>query len=103
MLLLDCGSSSGRERCVTTSHIQEAKRFLNLIERRGLDEITERRKIQYLLACSDLHYRICNYPIAIYYAEEALKKAKEFGFVLEVLPARNRLSHLCQMLVPNVL
>ena len=103
MLLLDCGSSSGRERCVTTSHIQEAKRFLNLIERRGLDEITERRKIQYLLACSDLHYRICNYHMAIYYAEEALKKAKEFGFVLEVLPAQNRLSHLCQMLEPNEL
>lgn len=103
MLLLDCGSSSGRERCVTASHIQEANRFLNLIERRGLSEITERRKIQYLLACSDLHYRISNYHMAIYYAEEALKKAKEFGFVLEVLPAQNRLSHLCQMLVPTVL
>ena len=98
MLLLDCGSTSGRERCVSSSHIQEAERFLELLQKRGLDEITERRKIQFLLARSDLQYRMNNYQTAIRDAETALEKAKELGFMLEVMPARNRLNHICQLL-----
>lgn len=98
MLLLDCGSTSGRERCVSASHVHEAKRFLDLLQRRGLDEITERRKIQFLLARADLRYRMCDYQMAIHDAEAALEKAEELGFILEVLPARNRLTHICQFL-----
>ena len=98
MLLLDCGSTSGRERCVSSSHIQEAERFLELLQKRGLDEITQRRKIQFLLARSDLQYRMNNYQTAIHDAETALEKAKELGFMLEVMPARNRLNHICQLL-----
>lgn len=98
MLLLDCGSTSGRERCVSVDHIQEAKRFLDLLQRCGLDEITERRKIQFHLACSDLQYRMCNYQGALHNAEKALKKATELGFSLEVAPASNRLSRICQLL-----
>lgn len=101
MLLLDCGSTSGRERCVSVNHIQEAQRFLDLLQRRGLDEITERRKIQFLLACSDLQYRMCNYQMAIRNAEVALKKANQLGFALEVMPARKRLTHICQLLASS--
>ena len=98
MLLLDCGSTSGRERCVSVSHIQEAKRFLDLLQRCGLDEITERRKIQFHLACSDLQYRMRDYQGALHDAEGALKKAKELGFSLEITPASNRVSHISQLL-----
>lgn len=98
MLLLDCGSTSGRERCVSASHIKEAKRFLDTIQRRGLDDITERRKIQFYLAVSDLQYRLGNYQTALDDAGGALEKAKELGFLLEVVPARNRICHISHLL-----
>lgn len=98
MLLLDCGSTSGRERCVSHTHVAEAKRFLDLFQKRGLDEITQRRKLQFLLAHSDLQYRLSNYQAAENDANQALDKAKELGFLLEVMPARNRINHIRQLL-----
>lgn len=99
MLLLDCGSTSGRERLVSEAHVAEAKRCLDLLQRQGLDEITQRRKLQFMLACSDLQYRQCNYQAAAQQAHQALDKAKELGFVLEVMPAYGRIEHIRQLLV----
>lgn len=98
MLLLDCGSTSGRERCVSGTHIREAERFLGLLQKDGLDEITQRRKLQFLLARSDLLYRLCNYQGAVQEANRALEKAKELGFLLEVMPAEGRINHIRQLL-----
>lgn len=98
MLLLDCGSTSGRERCVTDTHVAEAKRFLDLFQKRGLDEVTQRRKLQFLLAYSDLQYRQSNYKAAVNEAQKALDKAEELGFQLEVMPASHRINHIRQLL-----
>ena len=98
MLLLDCGSTSGRERCVSSVHVTEAKRFLGLLQKHGLDKITQRRKLQFLLACSDLQYRLSNYQTAVHEAHQALDKANELGFLLEVMPARDRINHIRQLL-----
>ena len=98
MLLLDCGSTSGRERCVSDTHVAEAKRSLDLLQKQGLDEITQRRKLQFMLACSDLEYRQSNYQAAAQQALQALGKAKELGFSLEVMPAHDRIKHIRQLL-----
>ena len=98
MLLLDCGSTSGRERCVSDTHVAEAKRFLDLLQKQGLDEITQRRKLQFMLACSDLQYRQSNYHAASQLAHQALEKAKMLGFSLEVMPANDRIKHIRQLL-----
>ena len=98
MLLLDCGSTLGRERCVSASHVTEAKRFLDLLQKCGLDEITQRRKLQFLLARSDLQYRLSNYHAAEHEAHQALDKAKKLGFLLEVMPAHSRINHIRQLL-----
>lgn len=98
MLLLDCGSTSGRERCVSGTHVREAKRFLDLLQKQGLDEITQRRKLQFMLACSDLQYRQSNYQAAAQQAHQALDRAKELGFLLEVMPAYDRIKHIRQLL-----
>ncbi|XP_078382863.1 uncharacterized protein LOC144665509 isoform X1 [Oculina patagonica] len=98
MLLLDCGSTLGRERCVSGTHVAEAKRFLDLLQKHGLNEITQRRKLQFLLACSDLQYRLSNYKAAVHDAHQALDKAKELGFLLEVMPTSDRINHIRQLL-----
>ena len=98
MLLLDCGSTSGRERCVSGTHVAEAKRFLDLLQKQGLDEITQRRKLQFMLACSDLQYRQSHYQAAAQQAHQALDKAKELGFLLEEMPADGRIKHIRQLL-----
>lgn len=97
MLLLDCGSTSGRERCVSSGHVKEASKFLALLEGDGLDDITERRKLQFLLARSDLHYRLSNHQEAVRNAHQALEKAKQLGFLLEEMPARDRINHIRQL------
>ena len=98
MLLLDCGSTSGRERCVSATHIAEAKRFLDLLQKQGLDKITQRRKLQFMLACSDLQYRQSNYQAAAQQAHQALHMAEKLGFSLEVIPACDRIKHIRQLL-----
>lgn len=98
MLLLDCGSTSGRERCVSSDHVQEASRFLDLLQSHSLDDITQRRKLQFLLARSDLYYRLSNYQGAVHEAHQALEKANELGFLLEVMPVRGRINHIRQLL-----
>jgi len=102
MLLLDCGSTSGRERCVSGTHVAEAKRFLDLLQKQGLDEITQRRKLQFMLACSDLQYRQSNYQAAAQQAHQALEKAKKLGFSLEVMPANDRIKHIRQLLASEI-
>ena len=97
MLLLDCGSTSGRERCVSDTRVAEAKIFLDLLQKQGLDEITQRRKLQFMLACSDLQYRQSNYQTAAQLAHQALDKAKTLGFSLEVRPAHDRIEHIRQL------
>lgn len=98
MLLLDCGSTSGRERCVSATHVTEAKRFLDLLQEQGLDKITQRRKLQFMLACSDLQYRQSNYQAAAQQAHQALHMAEKLGFSLEVIPACDRIKHIRQLL-----
>ena len=98
MLLLDCGSTSGRERRVSKEHVMEASKFLTILQNNGLDDITERRKLQFLLARSDLDYRLSNYQAAASSAHQALEMAQEYGFLLEEMPARDRIYHNRQLL-----
>ena len=98
MLLLDCGSTSGRERSVSKEHVMEASKFLTVLQNNGLDDITERRKLQFLLARSDLDYRLSNYQAAASSAHQALEMAQEYGFLLEEIPARDRIYHNRQLL-----
>ena len=98
MMLLDCGSTSGREWCVSDEHVMEASRFLALLQNDGLDEITERRKLQYFLARSDPYYRLSNYQAAARYAYRALEVAQKYGFRLEEMPARDQIYHNRQLL-----
>ena len=98
MLLLDCGTTSGRERTTCSCHIAEAKKFLDALKSHGLDGMTKRRRLQFLLASSDLQYRLSNYHTAVHLAHEAMARALEWGFHLEVLPARERLNHVCHLL-----
>ena len=98
MMLLDCGSTSGREWCVSDEHVMEASRFLALLQNDGLDEITERRKLQYFLARSDPYYRLSNYQAAARYAYRALEVAQKYGFRLEEMLARDQIYHNRQLL-----
>ena len=76
----------------------EASKFLTVLQNNGLDDITERRKLQFLLARSDLDYRLSNYQAAASSAHQALEMAQEYGFLLEEMPARDRIYHNRQLL-----
>ncbi|XP_031563213.1 uncharacterized protein LOC116298799 [Actinia tenebrosa] len=90
MLLLDCRTSTGRQRTVSKENIKEAKKYLDVIRERYWQETTRGEKIQFFLAQSDLHYRMELYEEAEEYALEALSMAEKFGFNTEIQLVNDR-------------
>ena len=95
---LNCDTRAAREQITSDKCIADAQTYLREVQEKCKDEMSERLKIQFLRAKSDLNYRLGEFKTAQSEASQALSLAETLGFNLEIIPIRERLEDISKLI-----
>ncbi|KAK2549799.1 hypothetical protein P5673_029620 [Acropora cervicornis] len=95
---LNCDTRAAREQITSDKCIADAQTYLREVQEKCKDEMSERLKIQFLRAKSDLNYRLGEFKTAQSEASQALSLAETLGFNLEIIPIRERLQDISKLI-----
>lgn len=90
LLDLNCHTRPARSHPTSIQSITDAKTILEKVQKNYRNEISERQKIQFFVAKSDLNYRLGNLQAALRYANQALSLAETHGSSLEITAIKER-------------
>ena len=90
LLDLNCHTRAARKEPTSSQSIADAKTYLEKVQENYPNEISERQKIQFFVAKSDLNYRLGNLQAALRYANQALSLAETHGSSLEITAIKER-------------
>ena len=95
---LNCDTRAAREQITSDKCIADAQTYLREVQEKCKDEMSERLKIQFLRAKSDLNYRLGEFKTAQSEASQALSLAETLGFKSEIIPIRERLEDISKLI-----
>ena len=95
---LNCDTRAAREQITSDKSIADAQTYLREVQEKCKDEMSERLKIQFLRAKSDLNYRLGEFKAAQSEASQALSLAETLGFKSEIIPIRERLEDISKLI-----
>ena len=95
---LNCDTRAAREQITSDKSIADAQTYLREVQEKCKDEMSERLKIQFLRAKSDLNYRLGEFKAAQSEASQALSLAETLGFNSEIIPIRERLEDISKLI-----
>lgn len=90
LLDLNCRTRPAREHSISSKSIADAKNCLETVHEKYQNEMSEAQMIQFLVAKSDLDYRLGDLQTAETYASQALSLAETHGFSLELNAIKER-------------
>ena len=90
LLDLNCHTRPARSQLTSIQSITDAKTNLEKVQKNYRKEISERQKIQFFVAKSDLNYRLGNLQAALRDANQALSLAETHGSSLEITAIKER-------------
>ena len=90
LLDLNCHTRAARKEPTSSQSIADAKTYLEKVQENYPNEISERQKIQFFVAKSDLNYRLGDLQAAQRDANQALSLAETHGSSLEITAIKER-------------
>ena len=90
LLDLNCHTRAARKELTSSQSIADAKTYLEKVQENYPNEISERQKIQFFVAKSDLNYRLGDLQAAQRDANQALSLAETHGSSLEITAIKER-------------
>ena len=90
LLDLNCHTRAARKEPTSSQSIADAKTSLEKVQENYPNEISERQKIQFFVAKSDLNYRLGDLQAAQRDANQALSLAETHGSSLEITAIKER-------------
>ena len=90
LLDLNCHTRAARKEPTCSQSIADAKTYLEKVQENYPNEISERQKIQFFVAKSDLNYRLGDLEAAQRDANQALSLAETHGSSLEITAIKER-------------
>lgn len=105
LMVLNCRTRPTRSQLISTKCVDKAKNCLTTVDEKYMDEMSKAQNIQFLVAKSDLNFRLNNLQEAEIYGRDALNLAETNGFSLEIRGIKERLddiSSLRSRLTPEI-
>ena len=90
LLDLNCHTRAARKELTSSQSIADAKTYLEKVQENYPNEISERQKIQFFVAKSDLNYRLGDLQATQRDANQALSLAETHGSSLEITAIKER-------------